>query len=130
MNFQVKVEYQTCAQHIHHIYSSPSGDVDQDVTVLAGAAPAASGSALSAFFESGTNFPENVYYLTANQHVRHIYLSPSGDFDQDLTTLTGAAPALAGSALSAFFESSTNFSEDVYYFPLAPCVGNYRLLLT
>src|SRR5258708_34482870 len=105
MNFQVKVEYQTCAQHIHHIYSSPSGDVDQDVTVLAGAAPAASGSALSAFFESGTNFPENVSYLPANQHVHHIYSSPSGDFDQDLTTLTEAAPALTTRALSDLFRS-------------------------
>src|SRR5258708_7379803 len=112
MNFQVKVEYQTCAQHIHHIYSSPSGDVDQDVTVLAGAAPAASGSALSAFFESGTNFPENVYYLTADQHVHHIYSSPGGDFDQDLTVLAGAAPAPSGRALSAFFESGTNFPEN------------------
>ena len=107
--------YLTADQHVHHIYSSPSGDVDQDLTALTGAAPAASGSALSAFFESGTNFPENVYYLTANQHVHHIYSSPSGDFDQDLTTLTGAAPALAGSALSAFFESRTNFPENVYY---------------
>src|SRR5258708_30027769 len=102
MNFQVKVEYQTCAQHIHHIYSSPSGDVDQDVTVLAGAAPAASGSALSAFFESGTNFPANVYYLTANQNVHHIYSSPRGDFHHDVTILAAAPPAPAGRALSAF----------------------------
>src|SRR5258708_12630416 len=115
---------------MQQIYSSPTGNVGQDVTVLAGAAPAASGSALSAFFESGTNFPENVYYLTANQHVHHIYSSPSGDFDQDVTVLAGAAPALAGTALSAFFESRTNFPQNFYYLPQPQCRGNYRLLLT
>ena len=61
--------------------------------------PAASGSALTSFADSGN--VEHVFYLNANSHVHQLYYNGSWH-DQDLTAITGAAPAASGSDLTSF----------------------------
>jgi hypothetical protein len=87
---------------VYNLYwNSSTGYGVQDATAAIGAPPAAAGSALSAFADVGGG--QHWSFLDSNGDVYNLYWNSSTGYGvQDATAATGAPPAAAGSALSAF----------------------------
>jgi hypothetical protein len=88
--------------HVHELYILPGqGWVDNDLTQMANAPPATSGSALTGYW----NFDEAqyVYYTDDLGHVHQLYIGPGLDWLViDYTKATRGVPAIATSTLSAY----------------------------
>ncbi|MGC2697505.1 MAG: hypothetical protein WA738_17090, partial [Candidatus Angelobacter sp.] len=102
--------YEAANQHLYEIYGNgnvPTGYID--LTLAAGAPPAASGSALAFFFDSG-NSPHWAYIGTTGRINLIAQVGTAYNF-YDLTTWAGNSPAAApGSPLIASFQA-TNYAQ-------------------
>src|SRR6185437_16172768 len=110
-----QVFYEGANQHVYQMYFDPnSGWHAQDVTAAAGAPTAASGSALTSFFNPAGNV-QQIFYEGANQHVYQMYFDPSSGWHaQDVTAAAGAPIAGSGSALTSFFNPTGNLQQVFY----------------
>ena len=97
------VAYISADLHAHELYVRlGSGSWKQnDLTVAAGAAPAAPGSALSSWVDH--NY-QHVVYASADRHIRELYFWLAGGAwrQTDLSETTGAPPAVPGNALTSW----------------------------
>jgi hypothetical protein len=104
------VYYLGTNQHVYQLDFPLGGTawVDQDLTAFTDGALAATGSALAGYsLNSGSVSGEHVVYLGTNQHIYQLYFEEGGTawVDQDLTALSGGAPAASGSALTYFADT-------------------------
>jgi hypothetical protein len=87
--------------------AGPNPEVDNDLTVLAGAVAPAAGSALVGFW--GSDASVHVNFVGADGHVHELYIAPGRNWvDNDLTGLAGAVAPAAGSALVGFWGSDAS----------------------
>ena len=109
-----EIFYVTNSLHIEQLWGSTGSPTD--LTVLTGAEPAATNSALVAYCDL-TADTDNVFYIGQDQHVHLLTWSPSpGWTTADLTKLSGATAVLAGSGrLTGHMKTSTNKSEEVFF---------------
>ena len=89
------------ADHIHFLYHSNAGWIDQDLTALTNATLPNPATGITAY-----NTPDNghlhVYYATTDQHVHQFYFNNVGWADEDLTTLVGGPLALGQGGIAGF----------------------------
>lgn len=107
------VFYLNSGGHVHQLYSTASGWSDVDVTALSNAPVAASGSALTSFFDHTTNYA-HVYYLGTNHHVYELFGTGTSWISDDATSLAGAPVAVSGSAVTSFIDTTSNVSHVFY----------------
>ncbi|HET6841891.1 MAG TPA: hypothetical protein VFK06_09410 [Candidatus Angelobacter sp.] len=97
--------YQDQNQHFRQLFfANNTAWHTQDLTATSGAPPSAPGTTVTSWLQSdGPHF----VYLDANQHLRQIFNEVSlGVWNtEDLTNTTGAPPASANSALTAWVQS-------------------------
>ena len=97
------VIYMSADQHVHELFYPLAGGAwaVNDLTIITGAPPAAAGSALTSWADPGY---QHVIYMSADQHVHELFHPLAGGAwaVNDLTTITGAPPAAAGSALTSW----------------------------
>ena len=87
--------------HVHELYITGGGRwVDNDLTTLAGAVPPTATSALEGFRLSDDS--QHVFFIGTDNHVHELYIAGAGWVDNDLTTLAGAVPPTATSALEGY----------------------------
>ncbi|MBZ5531579.1 MAG: BACON domain-containing protein [Acidobacteriia bacterium] len=118
----IGVFYLGTDKHVHHIFEFPSGWQTDDLTALSGAPAATFVSSLSTFLDasSATGARQNVYYIGSDQHVHHIFAFTSTGTWQtdDISAITGAPSASAGSSISSFLDRTflTGAAQAVFYF--------------
>ena len=98
-----QVAYLDGAGHVHELWIVHGGHwAHADLTSLAGAPPAASGSALSGNgWTAGRS--KQVMYLDAGHHVHQLRIASGGAWGHtDLTAGSGAPAMVAGSPLSSY----------------------------
>jgi hypothetical protein len=83
------------------------------VTTVAGAGPAAAGSALTSHVNTLGNSDE-VFYLASNGHVNALWWQSFQWHVSDVSAVAGGAVAVAGSALSSHFSTVANVDEVFY----------------
>jgi uncharacterized protein (DUF2147 family) len=97
------VNYISPDGHVHELYIHPgAGWVDNDLTALSKGSPAASTSALSAYW--GSDNSQHVNFISLDGHVHELYIhSGAGWVDNDLTALSKGTPAAFGGALDSYW---------------------------
>ena len=98
-----QVVYVTGDGHIHELSVSVGGGWNHaDLTALTGAPSAAAGSPIAAYgWEAGGS--KQVVYVTDDGHIHELSVSVGGGWNHaDLTALTGAPSAAAGSPIAAY----------------------------
>jgi hypothetical protein len=93
------------AGHVHELSVTTQSPWRHDDLTMATAAPAAvAGSALSGYaWETDTYRSKQVVFLDSAGHVHELYLTPQTPWQHaDLTAMTGAPAAAAGSALCGY----------------------------
>jgi hypothetical protein len=107
-NVEVQVVYLDTAGHLHEMGSFPNADGltrwgHLDMTLQAGAPTAVAGSPLSGYGWPNGYYLKQVVYLDDAGHVWELLNNTVGPWSAaDLTQLSGAPPAAAGSPLSGF----------------------------
>jgi hypothetical protein len=89
------------ADHIHFLYHSSAGWIDQDLTALTNASLPNPGTGITAF-HTIDNGHLHVYYATTDQHVHQLYFNNIGWIDQDLTAMAGGPLSLGEGGISGF----------------------------
>ncbi len=94
--------------HVHELYIHPgAGWVDNDLTEFTRGTPAASGSALDAYW--GSDNSQHVNFVAADGHIHELYIRPgAGWADNDLTAFARGTPAAAGSQLDGYWGSDNS----------------------
>jgi hypothetical protein len=94
--------------HLHELNIQPGAAwIDNDLTALANATPAAPGSAIDGYW--GSDGSQHVNFIDLNGHVHEAYIHPgAGWIDTDLTAATNGPVAASGSALSGYWGSDNS----------------------
>jgi hypothetical protein len=95
--------YLAADQHVHHLQWASGAWSSNDVTGLAGAPNAVSGTALAGFTfvpPGGVN-GWHVFYFTSDGHVHELNFNGASFLTSDLTSAAGGPAAVSGSALTA-----------------------------
>lgn len=94
----IHVYYMASNGHIHQTYTTTGSNwQDQDLTVVSGGA-SGDGTWMAGF--NIANF-QYVYFVASTGHVHQLLYNNSTWSDEDLTALTGTAPAASGSGVAA-----------------------------
>ena len=104
-NNQQHVNFIGADNHVHELYFDSQWH-HNDLTALAGAPPAAAGSALDGY-QTSFNNQQHVNFVGTDNHVHELYFDNRWHHN-DLTVLAGAPPAAAGSALDGYQTSFNN----------------------
>jgi hypothetical protein len=94
-----RIYYFTPNGHVWEMSDTSQGWRANDISAATGAVAARAGSPMSGFAMNGSSKPR-VYYFDANMHVRELAWN-GGWGATDLTALTGAVAAVAGSDLAS-----------------------------
>jgi hypothetical protein len=111
-NKQQHVNYLGTDNHIHELYYTNAWH-HNDLTQLAGAPPAAAGTAIDGY-QTEFNSQQHINYIGTDNHV-HELVYTSAWHHNDLTQLANAPAAAAGSAIDGY-ETSFNQQQHVNYF--------------
>ena len=104
-NNQQHVNFIGTDNHVHELYYVGAWK-HNDLTALAGAPAAAPGSAIDGY-ETAFNQQQHVNYLDPGGHVHELYFDGAWHHN-DLTALTGAPAAVAGSAIDGYDTTFNN----------------------
>ena len=104
-NNQQHVNYIGNDLHVHELYYTNAWH-HNDLTALAGAPPAAQGTALDGY-ETTFNNQQHVNYLSKDNHVHELYYTNAWH-QNDLTSLAGAPNAASGSPLDGYQTTFNN----------------------
>ncbi len=83
---RLHVYYATTDQHVHQLYKSANGWIDQDLTAIAGGPLSLGQGGISGF---ATGKLQHVFYLGNDLHVHQLFFNNSTWTDQDITVLAG-----------------------------------------
>jgi len=114
-NNQQHINYLDNNNHVNELYFDSSWH-HNDLTALAGAPAAARGSAIDGY-QTDFNSQQHVNFLDGNGHVHELYYTNKWAHN-DLTAITSATPAVAGSAMDGY-ETSFNKQQHINYFDAA-----------
>jgi hypothetical protein len=121
-NAELDTVFEGTDQHFHDIYeysSTIESWGEEDLTTMAAAPLAATGSAIATL--SGSNGNYHLYYLGTDNHVHEIYSNSHAVWDHVDTTLAASAPsAAAGSSVVSWIGGSF---ELVYFLTAQGHVG-------
>jgi hypothetical protein len=104
----VHVNFFSVDGHVHELYIRPGASwVDNDLTALARAVPAAEASALAGYW--GSDSSVHVNFIGTDGHVHELYIRPgAGWVDNDLTALAGAEQPALDTALAGYWGSDSS----------------------
>ena len=104
----VHVNFLSVDGHVHELYIRPGASwVDNDLTALAGAVPAAEASPLAGYW--GSDSSVHVNFIGTDGHVHELYIRPgAGWVDNDLTALAGAEQPALDTALAGYWGSDSS----------------------
>ena len=102
-------------QHVHEIiWNSVTGWATYDLSMQAGAPPAALAGGLTILVDTLNNRNE-AYYIGTDTHVHQLYwVNGVGWFTSDMTNVTGAPAAASGSGITSLMDTLTSQLE-IYY---------------
>ncbi len=110
-NNQQHVNYIGTDNHVHELVYTNNWS-HNDLTAMAGAPPAAPGSALDGY-QTSFNNQQHVNYIGTDNHVHELVYTNNWSHN-DLTAMAGAPPAAPGSALDGY-QTSFNNQQHVNY---------------
>ncbi|MGA8027522.1 MAG: hypothetical protein WB992_10265, partial [Bryobacteraceae bacterium] len=99
----VRVYYIGSDQHVHELFLTGGLWQAADLTALTGTGKAAANSMFANLYDPLYD-ALRTYYIGADQHVHELFFSGDVWHDGDLTDITGAANAIAGSGLATLYD--------------------------
>ena len=107
------VYYCTSDNHIHELYWTPAGGWAQNDLTVAAKAPANAVGDPTCTYDEVHN-TQHVYYRSADNHMRELYWTPAGGWQQNDPSTAGQAPILGSSNPCSTYDAVHDI-QHIYY---------------